>query len=178
MTKRTQYKIGGIKSMEKYIARCRKKLKEWGAPLEYWKFVEMIDEEDANFKCELCGCEKVRYVHVMEHNEYFEKVYVGCICAGIMEGDIIAAQERDRKMKNRAKRKLNFPHRRWKETRVGELFIKYHGKYVFINHNGRNYYCTCDGNRTWQYKGKPINDFLSACYAAFDLADPIEEAIR
>lgn len=78
----------------------------------------MIDEEDANFKCELCGCEKVRYVHVMEHNEYFEKVYVGCICAGIMEGDIIAAQERDRKMKNRAKRKLNFPHRRWKETRV------------------------------------------------------------
>lgn len=164
--------------MEKYIARCMKKLKEWGAPLENWECVDMIDEEEPNFKCELCGCEKVRFVHVMEHDQYFETVNVGCICAGIMEGNIIAAKDRDRKMKNRARRRQNFPKRVWKETRNGGLFLKYHGKYVFINQNGRNYCCTCDGSRTWRYKGKPINDFLSACYAAFDLADPIEEAMR
>lgn len=94
--------------MDRYIARCRKKLKEWGAPLENWKCVHLIDEEKPDFICELCGCEKVRYVHVMEHEQYFEDIRVGCVCAGIMEGDILAAQERDRKMKNRAKRKVTF----------------------------------------------------------------------
>lgn len=164
--------------MEKYIARCRKRLKEWGAPLDHWYCVDLIDEEDASFVCELCGCEKVRYVHVMEHDEYFEKLYVGCICAGIMEGDIMAAQERDRKMKNRAKRKLNFPRRKWKTARGGGSYTKYHDKYVFINQSDRGYCCTCDGRRTWQYHGKPIDNFVSACYAAFDLADPVEGAME
>lgn len=163
---------------EQYIARCRRKLKEWGAPLDNWRFVEMIDEEDGCFKCELCGCNKVRYVHVMEHDDYFERVYVGCICAGIMEGDIIAAQKRDRKMKNRTRRKRHFPYRKWKATRNGGLFIEYRGKYAFINRSGNHYSCTCDNRRIWHYKGKSIDNFLSVCYAAFDLLDPIEEVMR
>lgn len=165
--------------MEKYIARCRKRLKEWGAPLEHWYCVDLIDEEDASFVCELCGCEKVRYVHVIQHGEYFEKVYVGCICAGIMEGDLLAAKERDRKMKNRAKRKLNFPNRNWKQTRTGGYYIKYRDKYVFINQHRNGYWsCNYDGRTEWQYKGRPIKDSLSACYAAFELVDPIEEAME
>lgn len=164
--------------MEKYIARCRRRLKEWGAPLDHWHCVDLMDEEDASFVCELCGCEKVRYVHVMEHEEYFENVCVGCICAGIMEGDILAAKERDRKMRNRANRRLNFPRRKWKRARNGGYFTKYNGQYVFINQNGRNYSCNCNGRRAWKYKGRPIDNFLFACYAAFDLADPIDKAMR
>lgn len=49
------------------------------------------EEEDPDhidlFTCELCDCSQVRFVHVMRHDEYFETVSVGCICAGIMEGD-------------------------------------------------------------------------------------------
>jgi len=164
--------------MQKYIARCHKRLKEWGAPLNDWHCVDLVDEEDASFVCELCGCEKVRYVHVMGHDEYFENVCVGCVCAGIMEGDILAAKERDRKMRNRTKRRMNFPQRKWKRARSGGYFTKYNGQYVFINQNGRNYSCNCNGRRAWQYKGRPIDNFLYACYAAFDLADPIGEAMK
>lgn len=83
--------------MEKYIAKCRKTLKSWDAPLKNWNCVKLIDEEEPVFICELCGCKKVRFVHVMEHKDYFERVSVGCICAGIMEGNLMAAQERERK---------------------------------------------------------------------------------
>lgn len=164
--------------MDRYIARCQKNLKAWKAPLDNWRCVGLIDGEDAYFKCELCGYENVRYIHVMEHDEYFEKLYVGCICAGVMEGDILAAEGRDRKMKNRSKRKMNFPNRKWKIARSGACYVKYRGQYVFINERNGKYNCSCNGRRTWLYHDKPIVDFLSACYAAFDLADPIEEAMQ
>ena len=164
--------------MDRYIARCQKKLKAWNAPLENWRCVKLIDGEDADFECELCGYENVRYIHVMEHDEYFEKLYVGCICAGIMEGNILAAQECDRKMKNRSKRKQNFPNWKWKIARNGAYYVEYRGRCVFIYRYNGKYDCYCNGRRTWLYHDKPITDFLSACYAAFDLVDPIEEALQ
>jgi hypothetical protein len=33
----------------------------------------------------------------------------------------------------------------------------------------------CRGQLVWNYKGKPITNFLSAAYAAFNLVDPIPE---
>jgi hypothetical protein len=96
-----------------YIARCHKVLREWGAPLSDWYCIHVYDMADDDGEiydlatCELCGCSKVRYVHVMRHDLYFEDIEVGCICAGIMEGDILAAKDRERLMKNRAKRKQN-----------------------------------------------------------------------
>lgn len=163
--------------MDRYIAKCKRTLEKWGAPLDNWHCTNLIDEEQPSFVCELCGCEKVRYVHVMEHEQYFEGIYVGCICAGVMEGNMIAARERDREMKNRAKRKLNFPRRKWRKTRMGSYFLNYRGRNVFIDYNGKNYSCYCNGKRASQYKNKPIDNFISACYAAFDIADPISEVI-
>ena len=162
-----------------YIARCHKVLREWGAPLSDWHCVyvyDMADDDGGVYDlatCELCGCSKVRYVHVMRHDQYFEDIEVGCICAGIMEGDILAAKERERLMKNRAKRKQNFVRRKWKQTRDGGYFTNYRGKQVFIKLSNR-YSVTCDGKQTCSYKNRPIDNFLSAAYAAFDLADPIE----
>ena len=92
---------------EKYIARCHRKLKEYGAPLSGWYCVEVIDiademdDEDATTECELCGCKKVRYIHVMRYDDYFDDFRVGCICAGIMEGDILEAKDRERRCPGR-----------------------------------------------------------------------------
>ncbi len=77
-----------------YVRRCQKRLQEWGAPLSGWYcdyIYDVADEEEDSdhielFTCELCDCTQVRFVHVMRHDEYFETVSVGCICAGIMEG--------------------------------------------------------------------------------------------
>lgn len=159
-----------------YLARCHKRLKEWGAPLQDWYCVGVMDtEEDSggSFTCELCGCSRVRFVHEMSHKQYFEDVSVGCICAGIMEGDILAAKERERLIKNRARRRSNFVRRKWKENRRGEYRLKYKGDWILIygSDQGR-YEVSYDGKSVRQYKGKPITNFLSAIYAAFDLVDP------
>ena len=163
-----------------YYARCIRQLKEWGAPVEGWYCVDIIDvredDDDAPLAtCELCGCVHVRYVHVMENDLYFEPVAVGCICAGIMEDDILAAEERERQMRNRAKRKRNFLKHEWRKGYRGFRYRTYRGQEVQIRElDGR--YIVHAGNKVGnRYKGRPITDLYSAIYAAFELVDPVEE---
>lgn len=168
---------------DKYKSRCLKRLKEWGAPLEDWTCRQVVDtcedEEDAvpMAKCELCGCEKVRFLHVMEHQDFYEELAVGCICAAVMEGDELAAIERDRRMKNRAKRRVNFVKHRWSRS-YGRYYRIYQGHELWIIPRGDHYEVRCDRKFVSSYKGKPIVNTLSAIYAAFDLADPIEEVMH
>ena len=162
---------------DQYVTRCQKRLQEWDAPLSGWYCTEVMDMESDNHQCELCDCKKVRFIHVMTHEEFYIPLHVGCICAGIMNGDIIAAKERDRKMKNRARRRLNFPKRKWKKVGAEAHILKYKGQMVWIRHNENVFKVSCNEAWTKQYKGKPINNFLSAVYAAFDLVDPIDEVL-
>lgn len=165
-----------------YTARCHKRLKEWNAPFSGWYCTGVEDYADEYadtglFTCELCGCRRVRFVHVMRNDEYFEDISVGCICAGVMEGSILAAKERERRMKNRAARRRNFPCRRWEETAGGGCFLRYRGipvRIVRSRHSAGCYGAECAGRTVWMYKGRRIRDFPSAAYAAFDLADPAE----
>lgn len=167
-----------------YVRKCHKKLKEWGTPLSDWYCDHIYDvaDEDADadnielFTCELCNCPQVRFVHVMRHEKYFEAIEVGCICAGIMEGDILAAKERERLMKNRAKRKRNFPNRHWKRNWHGNLYLTYQDTTVFINRRENNRYSVyVNGKTAYTYKGRPLDNFDAAAYAAFDLVDPVSE---
>ena len=100
-----------------------------------WYCADVVDvrEDDPEAplsECELCGCGNVRYEHIMEHEEYFEPVTVGCICAGIMEGDILKAKERERLMRNRAKRRRNFVRKAWKQT--SRMVLMLGGRIAFV----------------------------------------------
>jgi len=165
-----------------YIARCHRTLKEWGAPLDGWvvnNTYDCLEEADELFTCELCGCTRVRIVHEMKHAYFYEPISVGCICAGIMEDDILAAKERDRLMKNRAKRRKNFLKRLWDKTLDGAYVLRYRGELLKISesHVHPGHFTVSLGNDcTSQHKGKPITNFLSAVHAAFNLIDPAEEA--
>lgn len=165
-----------------HLAKCIRQLKDWGAPLHGWYCENIIDvrEDDPEAplsQCELCGCAKVRYEHVMVHDQYFEPVTVGCICAGIMEGDILKAKERGWLMRNRSKRKKNFIQRPWRQSNENVQYRTYRGReIVIINHSG-SYAVHMGVKAALTYNGKPIQDFLSAVYAAFDLADPVEEIL-
>lgn len=133
--------IDGLKD-KSYLARCQKTLRSWGAPFSGWTCKEIYDVRDDDWNaplhaCELCGCTKVRYVHVMTHPDYFEDVSVGCICAGIMEGDILAAKDRERLMRNRSKRKRSFPKRKWTRTTNG-WSLTYHGEQILIGRSRHN----------------------------------------
>ena len=174
--------INGADNMDKrYLAKCLRRLKEWGAPLHGWYCADVVDvrEDDPEAplsECELCGCSNVRYEHIMQHEQYFEPVTVGCICAGIMEGDILRARERERLMRNRAKRRRNFVSKAWRQSDRC-YYRQYRGQFVsIIDHHG-SYAVHAGGKVELTYKGKVIRDFLSATYAVFDLADPVEKIL-
>ena len=173
----------GVKKPDKrFIARCIKQLKEWGAPTSGWECIDVIDVKEDDWDapystCELCGCSNVRYEHVMEHQDYFETITVGCICAGIMEGDILRAKERERKMKNRAKRKKSFIERPWSKL-IRNVYQRTHrGRHIRIVDHSGSFSVYVDGQVGLVYKGKPLRDFLSAQYLAFEMADPVKEVL-
>ena len=65
-------KITGDGMDKSYFARCQKILREWGAPLSGWHCQGVYDVREDDMEaplhtCELCGCRKVRFVHVMRH---------------------------------------------------------------------------------------------------------------
>lgn len=113
----------------------------------------------------------------MTHEDYFDVVKVGCICAGIMEGDILRAKERDRLMKNRSKRRKNFIKKEWQQITPSTYRRTYKQKALFIVVTGSDYRVCVGSLVATDYRGKPIKDFVSAMYAAFDLADPISEVM-
>lgn len=167
-----------------YLSRCAKTLKTMGLPLEGWRCADVIDvraeDPEAPLEtCDICGYSELRYVHLMEHPDIEQSLSVGCIRAGIMEGDIFGAKERERLMRNRAARRRTFIRKPW-ETGIfdGMLFQK--GNIVYMNAIGQDsdhppqYHVFVDDVRITEYKGKPICDPLTAKYAAFDVLDPIE----
>ena len=64
-------------------------------PHKGWTEIGMEDlGEEAEFgedieyeRCEMCGNEKIRYVHIMTHPEFPGELRVGCICACHMTDD-------------------------------------------------------------------------------------------
>lgn len=101
---------------EENRARVVQLLKQKGLPTDGWYCEWWEDMGDADNKCELCGIERVRYVHHMFHPITHDRLSVGCYCAGGMENDLPAAIERERENVNRLKRKARFDGKQWSEA--------------------------------------------------------------
>lgn len=175
-----------MKLNSKYMKRCLKKLKEMAAPLENWFCVSVVDHlgEYTNIAltdCELCGCSQVRYIHVMKHYDFNELLSVGCVCAGVMEGDVLRAKERNRLLKNRANRRVNFLKGGWSRLQSNIWTRKYRGEVIYmikLSDEQNQYKLSYMDKTINQYKGREIDNPLTASYAAFDLIDPIENIIN
>ena len=169
---------------KKYHLRCMEALKKLDEPLEGWKCTEIYDvrEDDEEAKletCMLCGCKRVRFVHRMEHDDSFFYLNVGCICAGVMEGDILAAAEREYELYKRAQRRKYFLKKDWQWTPTHDYCIKYKGYRVYAykrpclpgdSLDAQSDRRTCyevgffmEGTVT-EYCGKPIYDLKTAKY--------------
>jgi len=161
-----------------YIARCHRALKKREAPLDGWACEGVIDHGEDDFTCELCGCTRVRYVHAMRHNEYPFEINVGCICAGIMEGDILAAEERDAEAKRRSQRKSNYLKKQWNTISDGLWQLQYKRRTISIEQDsfrGVDFFKINIAGEQYHWKeNRRMNSFLTAQHFIFDLIDQEE----
>ena len=75
----------------------------------------------------MCETMSIRYVHYMEHPDYPEVLGVGQVCASNMEEDYAAAQAREKKAKNVARRRANWMSAEWRESNKGNHYINRQG---------------------------------------------------
>ena len=75
-------------------------------PHDSWRCCGVTDLGRGNTTlCLMCGHQHIRYVHHMRHDAYPHIIDAGCVCAGWMEGDPVAAQDRERLLHALARRK-------------------------------------------------------------------------
>jgi hypothetical protein len=75
----------------------------------------------------MCESAEIRYAHVMEHSDYPGQLQVGCVCAENMEEDYKRPREREKRLKNSARRRAAWPSRKWRMSRQGNLYINTDG---------------------------------------------------
>jgi hypothetical protein len=71
----------------------------------------------------MCERQQIRYVHVMEHAEFPQRIRAGCVCAGNMESDTVAAKEREHRAKSLEARRRRWVEKVWRVSRRGNPFL-------------------------------------------------------
>ncbi len=142
---------------------CLAVLKELDAPGPgEWECIHVFDYGDASFTCELCGYEKVRYIHVMKHEKWDGEINTGCVCAGFLQGD----QEKARAEENREKRKLSYMSKKLKQFSTTEWRRKYKKHQLKLVFRNSRYFLQIDEKKCGSFFS-----FLKAMEAAFDQID-------
>lgn len=75
-------------------------------PHKGWIFLDVIDTETAEATCEMCGNERIRYVHIMTHADHPGRLGVGCVCAEKMSDDYVNPRLRERELRNAAAKRI------------------------------------------------------------------------
>lgn len=123
-------------------------------PHKGWVFLDVIDTETAEETCEMCGNERIRYVHIVTHADYPAQLNVGCVCAEKMTDDYVNPSRRENRLRAAAAKRVRDKKREleYKETRRQQILdavwreSKNGNPYLRINLHRR------DGRTTWTQK--------------------------
>ena len=114
--------------------------KQSGIPHRGWSLLDVIDvredgqrEDETDYEtCMMCGNEKIRYVHIVEHTEIDEEFRVGCMCAEKMTNDYVNPAKREKDLRNKASRRKNWSRKNWQLSKKGNLYLKIEGHLLVI----------------------------------------------
>jgi len=114
--------------------------KQSGIPHRGWSLLDVIDvreggqrEDETDYEtCMMCGNEKIRYVHIVEHAEIDEEFRVGCMCAEKMTNDYVNPAKREKDLRNKASRRKNWSRKNWQLSKKGNLYLKIEGHLLVI----------------------------------------------
>ena len=148
--------------------------KQKDIPHKGWTLIDVIDvredyqpEDETEYEsCMMCGNEKIRYVHIVEHFEVNETLKVGCICAEKMTNDYLNPKRLEKKLRNRASRRTNWKNRRWKRSFNGNSYLNIDGHFVLIYRDKKTFKYKVVIDKTFGKKSFETND--EAKIAAFN----------
>ena len=147
----------------------RGKWSQEGVPHKGWQFCDITDLEDLVGTCEMCETQSIRYVHHMKHPDYGAILGVGSVCAGHMEEDYTAAQERDREARSMADRRARWKKARWEKSFRGNPYINRNGFNIVVYTSSSRWEYRIEerqGERSWSKSGFASED--DAKLAAFE----------
>jgi len=109
-------------------------------PHKGWSFIKVIDtredgqtnDETDYASCNMCGNEKLRYVHIMRHPEVSNDIEVGCICAEKMSSDYINPKKNENTLKNKANQRTRWLQRKWKLSANGNYYMELKGNHLLV----------------------------------------------
>jgi hypothetical protein len=117
------------------VAGPHRKFGKWArtvVPHDGWRCIRVVDHGKPNHTCHMCEARDVRYVHWMQHDDQAEVLKVGRDCAARLEQEPKAAEERERVMKNRAKRRDKWLTREWRVSRKGNPYLRTAGYRITV----------------------------------------------
>jgi len=111
-----------------------------GIPHKGWVLEDVIDvredgqpaEETAYETCMMCGNEKIRFVHIVSHREISLEYRVGCVCAEKMTNDYVNPKQREKELRNRATRRINWTKKHWKISKNSNRYLNYKEHHLLI----------------------------------------------
>jgi hypothetical protein len=163
-----------------------------GIPHKGWLCCDVEDHLEPTEVCEMCGQTDVRFLHVMTHAEHPGELRVGCVCAGKMEENYAAAQDRERQARNKASRRARLVERYrmarvfwgmpwvgWVRSERGNYWRPIHGRLLSVYGQDAG-----AGVTTWKWVYGDRFDRSSyatdkeAMTASFDQLFPLEKLLR
>lgn len=117
-----------------------------GIPHKGWRCIDVIDiredgtpaEETDYQTCMMCGNEKIRYVHVLQHPDISEDYEVGCVCAEKMTDDYVGPRNRENILRNRSNRRITWLKRKWKISKNGSKYLNIDNNNIGIFKDKKN----------------------------------------
>lgn len=142
-------------------------------PHKGWKSLDVVDlgaNGDCEYAtCEMCGKERIRFVHTLYHPVEDRKLDVGCICAEKMTGDYSGPRDRERKLKNKASRKAKWLKRKWRVSWKGNEYLNVdgHNMGIFPDQYNSGYWKYRIGDRFSQRSYSSKNEAKLALFDHF-----------
>lgn len=150
-------------------------------PHKGWRLLDVIDiredgqsVEDTEYEtCLMCGNDRIRFVHIVEHDEIDEEFKVGCDCAEKMTNDYVNPGKLERNLRNRAVRRSKWILKEWHVNENGNQYLKKDGHYFLIFKDAKSGKFKCKIDKIWGKKF--FNTVEEAKAATFNGIDYLKE---
>ena len=139
-----------------------------GIPHRGWTLEDVYDVRadgqsvnDAEYEtCQMCGNERIRFVHVVSHSDMDHQLSVGCVCSEKMTNDYINPKRLEKELKKKATRRNNWAKKNWRISEKGNYFLKTRGHFLLIYRD----------KKTGKFRLKIDEDFDRKYYDTLDKA--------